>query len=46
MKKISTMSWIKILLTLVVIGTMIFFICKWNVSLDPPRQIKQIEKTK
>ena len=39
------MSWIKILLTVVVIGTIAFFICKRNVSLDPPRQIKEVSKT-
>jgi hypothetical protein len=39
MKKISKMSWVKIILTTVVLGTMVFFICKWNVSLDPPREI-------
>jgi len=44
MKKISKMTWIKILLPLAVIGTMIFFVCKWNVKLDPPRPIKEVSK--
>ncbi|MFZ4648842.1 MAG: hypothetical protein ACOYMB_04435 [Patescibacteria group bacterium] len=41
MKKISKMSWVKIILTAVVLGTILFFICKWNVTLDPPQKIGQ-----
>jgi hypothetical protein len=39
------MTWIKIILSVVVIGTIVFFICKWNVSLDPPQQIKEVTNT-
>lgn len=39
MKTISKMSWVKIILTVVVIGVMVFFVSKSNVSLDPPRKI-------
>ena len=39
MKKISKMSWVKIILTTVVLGIMVFFIYKWNVKLDPPKEI-------
>jgi hypothetical protein len=42
MKKIT---FVKILLIVVFIGTMIFFTRKWNVSLEPPRQIKEVSKT-
>jgi hypothetical protein len=35
----SKMTWIKILLPLVVFGTMAFFVSKWNVSLPPPKKI-------
>lgn len=33
------MSWVKIILTVVVVSVMVFFVSKWNVSLDPPRKI-------
>ncbi len=39
MKTISKMSWVKIILTTVVLGAMVFFIYKSNVKLDPPREI-------
>lgn len=39
MKKISKMSWVKIILTTVVLGTMVILIYKWNVKLDPPKEI-------
>jgi hypothetical protein len=39
MKKISKMTWIKIILSVLVIGVMVFFICKWNIKLDPPQKI-------
>ena len=46
MKKISTMSWVKIILTVIVIGTMVFLVFKWNVTIDPPPPIKPIQNTK
>ncbi len=39
MKKISKISWVKIILTIAVLGTILFFICKWNVSIEPPRKV-------
>ena len=40
------MSGVKIILTAIVLGTIVFLICKWNASLDPPRQIKEaVSKT-
>lgn len=46
MRRISKMTWIKILLIVVVVGTMVLLVCKWSVKLDPPRQIKPIENIK
>lgn len=40
MKKISKMTWIKLLLIVVVIGTIVFLSFKWSVSIDPPKQVK------
>jgi hypothetical protein len=35
----SKMTWIKILLCVVVIGTMMFYIYSWNISLEPPKKV-------
>lgn len=45
MKKMKKISWGKIILTVVVIGIVVFVICEFNVSLDPPRQIEEVVKT-
>jgi hypothetical protein len=39
MKKISKMSWVKIILTAVVLGAIALLVCKWNVSLAPPQKV-------
>lgn len=39
MKKISKMSWVKIILTAVVLGTIVFIVCKMSVSLDAPGKV-------
>jgi len=39
MKKISTMTWVKLSLTAVVVGTIVFFFCHWHVSLEPPQKV-------
>lgn len=46
MKSKNVMILVKVSLTVAVIGTIIFFICKWNVSLEPPQKPKAaIEQT-
>ncbi|MDA3802328.1 MAG: hypothetical protein PF488_00290 [Patescibacteria group bacterium] len=40
MKKISTVNWVKIILTVVVLGMITIVVCKWNVSLEPPQKIE------
>jgi hypothetical protein len=45
MKKISTMTWVKMFLVVTTVGTIVFFVCKWSVTLDQPPQIKPIFKT-
>lgn len=45
MKKISKMTWIKIILSVLVIGVMVFYVCKWSITLDPPAKAKPVVKT-